>query len=502
MSVTLVICDSVQTVSPSRLYVSSKAREPRDGSVTPLQWCRRGLRCPESEVEAARRSLSLRLEQVSRWRSSLSSPFSTSSPVPPLRRVAPISSSTPSKPCSTPQSAERRAPSFSSPLHPGLHRALSPVGKDLPPASERTPAFVPAYRGKPRLLALHIIKPMSRRMKERLSRHRVCLFFAGVRRSALRAQASVDGDLSSSGLEEDDDSIALGYKLQDLTDVQVMARLQEESLRQDYACTSSLLANRRSQSFTFQLSAGRDPGEEDEEEEEEEDDGDYGLLPPPQPRLTRLPHSRTFASMRDWRRSTGSLSTPPSAPCSTPPCPSAGFALQAPPPTPGPGSRVGAKLRRSMPNLVRAPSMPCVPGPTPPGASPSLLRNSQSFDSCGALARLHSSIPSPGQLQHRVHSATAYVSPTVKAAAASPDCFNLGSSGIPVLGKTLGGAAAAGSAPNTPRSGLPRPASLFCPQSSTPLGKLGQPPRSLLTPPKSFSTLSALRDSSWRDGCY
>nr|XP_040039983.1 LOW QUALITY PROTEIN: SLAIN motif-containing protein 1 [Gasterosteus aculeatus aculeatus] len=479
------------------LYVSSKAREPRDGSVTPLQWCRRGLRCPESEVEAARRSLSLRLEQVSRWRSSLSSPFSTSSPVPPLRRVAPISSSTPSKPCSTPQSAERRAPSFSSPLHPGLHRALSPVGKDLPPASERTPAFVPAYRG--------------------------------VRRSALRAQASVDGDLSSSGLEEDDDSIALGYKLQDLTDVQVMARLQEESLRQDYACTSSLLANRRSQSFTFQLSAGRDPGEEDEEEEEEEDDGDYGLLPPPQPRLTRLPHSRTFASMRDWRRSTGSLSTPPSAPCSTPPCPSAGFALQAPPPTPGPGSRVGglcaaerlgfrpgsAKLRRSMPNLVRAPSMPCVPGPTPPGASPSLLRNSQSFDSCGALARLHSSIPSPGQLQHRVHSvgnfpslsrrpakATAYVSPTVKAAAASPDCFNLGSSGIPVLGKTLGGAAAAGSAPNTPRSGLPRPASLFCPQSSTPLGKLGQPPRSLLTPPKSFSTLSALRDSSWRDGCY
>ncbi|XP_077958498.1 SLAIN motif family, member 1b isoform X2 [Gasterosteus aculeatus] len=430
------------------LYVSSKAREPRDGSVTPLQWCRRGLRCPESEVEAARRSLSLRLEQ---------------------------------------------APSFSSPLHPGLHRALSPVGKDLPPASERTPAFVPAYRG--------------------------------VRRSALRAQASVDGDLSSSGLEDDDDddSIALGYKLQDLTDVQVMARLQEESLRQDYACTSSLLANRRSQSFTFQLSAGRDPGEEDEEE----DDGDYGLLPPPQPRLTRLPHSRTFGSMRDWRRSTGSLSTPPSAPCSTPPCPSAGFALQAPPPTPGPESRVGglcaaerlgfrsAKLRRSMPNLVRAPSMPCVPGPTPPGASPSLLRNSQSFDSCGALARLHSSIPSPGQLQHRVHSvgnfpslsrrpakATAYVSPTVKAAAAAPDCFNLGSSGIPVLGKTLGGAAAAGSAPNTPRSGLPRPASLFCPQSSTPLGKLGQPPRSLLTPPKSFSTLSALRDSSWRDGCY
>lgn len=87
--------------------------------------------------------------------------------------------------------------------------------------------------------------------------------------------------------------------------------------------------------------SGRDGQAGEEDEEEEEDDGDYGLLPPPQPRLTRLPHSRTFGSMRDWRRSTGSLSTPPSAPCSTPPCPSAGFALQAPPPTPGPGSRVG-----------------------------------------------------------------------------------------------------------------------------------------------------------------
>ncbi|XP_034533566.1 SLAIN motif-containing protein 1-like isoform X2 [Notolabrus celidotus] len=487
------------------LYMSSRAKESPEEAVAPVQWCRKALDCPKSEVEAARRSLSLRLEQVSRWRGSLSSPSLSSSftlPPPPLSRVAgvsPISSPSPAKPCSTPQ-LDRHAPPLSSPLHPVLHRTLSPVGKELSPVAERTPTFFPHSRSR------------------------------SLRRSAFSPQSSMDGDLGAS--EAEDDSISLGYKLQDLTDVQVMARLQEESLRQDLASsTSSILANRRSQSFTFQLSQlSAGPGLE---EEDEEDDEDYGLLPPPQPRLTRLPHSHTFSSIRDWRRSTSSLCTPPSTP-STPPYPSAGFAFPTQPQGPqglglGLGSLYGAesqgfrpgsdKLRRSMPNLVRTPSMPSVPVPTNPSASPSLLRNSQSFDSSSGLARLQSSIPSPGHpirvqsvgnftsLSRQPLKATAYVSPTIKGSSSMPTSTSLQSlnsssmganSGIPMLNKQ----SIPISTPPTPRSGLPRPASFVGTTSSTPRSKMAQPVRSLLTPPKSLSTLSALRDSAWRDGCY
>ncbi|XP_026001174.1 SLAIN motif-containing protein 1a isoform X3 [Astatotilapia calliptera] len=334
----------------------------------------------------------------------------------------------------------------------------------------------------------------------------------------------------------------MSYKLQDMTDVEVMARLQEESLRQDYASTSATAtASRRSSSFSLHTLRR---SQMDLEEEDEEDEG-YDQLPPPQPRLFRtgsmqrgsLPHSHTFSSFRDCRRSSTTHQ----------------FSLSGHSQYSGPSSLITEtqtaytnstdKLRRSMPNLIRAPSMPSVPSiqclaspVNPPSHGPSSLptmpslRNSQSFDSSSGLARLQSSIPSPGQLSQRVQSvgsfpttarhtlkATAYVSPTVQqgptstslstsaslnsisSSAALPQPLKPSSS-ISLLPQALKPTSTNQSA--VPRSSLPRPASFIGTSGVPRPSKITQPTRSLLTPPKSLAALSALRDGSWKDGCY
>ncbi|KAG7467116.1 hypothetical protein MATL_G00149930 [Megalops atlanticus] len=471
------------------LYVSPKAKLWSEFSFSPLQWCRQVLDNPKPEMEAARRSLCHRLEQAHRWRGVFSGPVSPALPYSPVAGVSPLCSS--SKPCSKPALTDRPA-SFSSSSHSSLHLTLTPNGKDCSGVAERSPSFL--YHS-----ASHSYVR---------------------RRLPLSPQSSIDSELSTSELE--DDSISMGYKLQDLTDVQIMARLQEESLRQDYASTSASVS-RRSASFSHR--GGRRGTISELEAEAEEDDEEYDQLPPPQPRLARagplqrsLSHSHTFSSMRDCRRS-------PSAPqylSSLAYQQYSGCTPEAQNQRANAGSPVWNqaeyenKLRRSMPNLVRAPSMPsvpCVPSVTNPAghtSSPSSIRNSQSFDSSNGLARLQSSIPSPGQLQHRVHSvgnfpvasrpplkATAYVSPTVQGPSAMPTSVSLqsiSSSSIPLPNKP--------STPSTPgRSGLPRPASIIG-TSAIPRSKIAQPVRSLLTPPKSLAALSALRDGSWKDGCY
>ncbi|KAM8785083.1 SLAIN motif-containing protein 1 isoform 2-T2 [Rhynchonycteris naso] len=331
------------------------------------------------------------------------------------------------------------------------------------------------------------------------------------RGSPLSPQSSIDSELSTSELE--DDSISMGYKLQDLTDVQIMARLQEESLRQDYASTSASVSRHSS---SVSLNSGKKGACSDQEYDRFslEDEEEFDHLPPPQPRLPRcspfqrgIPHSQTFSSIRECRRSPSSQYFP-SNNYQQQQC----FSPQAQTPDQQPSRTNGDKLRRSMPNLARMPSTSTVSSNV---SSPVTVRNSQSFDSSlhgagNGISRIQSCIPSPGQLQHRIHSvghfpvsvrqplkATAYVSPTVQGSSNVPLSNGLqlySNTGIPTPNKaTTSGIMG--------RSALPRP-SLAINGSNLPRSKIAQPVRSFLQPPKPLSSLSTLRDGNWRDGCY
>ncbi|KAF4109318.1 SLAIN motif-containing protein 1a isoform X1 [Onychostoma macrolepis] len=459
----------------SWLYVSPKAKLFPHLLLSPLQWCRHVLDNPRPEVELAKRSLCYKLDQAKRWRGVLSSSVLYS----PVDELSSLSSC--SKPYTKPALTEQTDP-------PSPNHQKSLTGRNCSSLTERSPTFL--YH-----TATQSNSPCQR---------------------PLSPQSSIDSELSVSELE--DDSISMSYKLQDMTDVEVMARLQEESLRQEYASTAAT-ATRRSASFSVHTSARRSMRSEAELEEEEE----YDQLSAPQPRLFRTSsmqrstsHSQSLSSMRECRRSPSTPQYLSSLSFQQLPMPNHSSSTA----TETQSYRTNAdKLRRSMPNLIRAPSIPSVisvpnvPAPTghvaTSSSSLSLLRNSQSFDSHSGLTKIQSAIPSPGQLLQRVQSvgnfstrpplkATAYVSPTIQSATTMPSSVSLNSipsssSSIPLPSKP--------SAPSSSRSALPRPAS-FVGTSGASRSKIAQPMRSLLTPPKSVSALSALRDGSWRDGCY
>ncbi|XP_040281261.1 SLAIN motif-containing protein 1 isoform X1 [Bufo bufo] len=435
------------------LYVSPTKKQKRfESALSPLEWCRQFLDHPSPEIEAAKRSLCFRLEQAGRWRSLFSTPVS-SFPYSPVARLTPF--------CN------------------GLN---SPSILKTPTKAILTPEKT-GYNMKT---------------------------------SPLSPQSSIDSELSTSELE--DDSISMGYKLQDLTDVQIMARLQEESLRQDFASTSTCSSVSRHRSSLSPYSGKKISCASSDQESDrysvDDDDEEFDLLPPPQPRLSRcspfqrgIPHSQTFSSIRECRRS------PSSQFLNSNGYQQYSFSSQVQTPE-QPQNRTSAdKLRRSMPNLARMPGMGTTTTSTV--VSPVTVRNSLSFDSnlhgaANGLSRLQSSIPSPGQLQQRVHSvgnfpvsvrpplkATAYVSPTIQGHGGIPQSTSLqsiSSSGIPMPNKT------ASSLPIA-RSGLPRPALSSVGASSIPRSKIVTP-RSFIQPPKTLSSLSTLRDGNWRDGCY
>ncbi|XP_014811495.1 PREDICTED: SLAIN motif-containing protein-like isoform X1 [Calidris pugnax] len=159
--------------------------------------------------------------------------------------------------------------------------------------------------------------------------------------SALSSQSSVDSELSTS-----DDSISMGYKLQDLTDVQVMARLQEESLRQDCASSSASVSRRSSSASLHSLRRGTYSDQEfDTYSLEDEDDYDCSLSYRSAHRYSPSPLSsprcQSPSSTADYGRSSASRIRPPRR------------SVQSPMQDRLKYGNSEEELRHSMPNLAR-----------------------------------------------------------------------------------------------------------------------------------------------------
>ncbi|NWV24981.1 SLAIL protein, partial [Origma solitaria] len=160
--------------------------------------------------------------------------------------------------------------------------------------------------------------------------------------SALSSQSSVDSELSTS-----DDSISMGYKLQDLTDVQVMARLQEESLRQDCASSSASVSRRSSSASLHSLRRGTYSDQEfDTYSLEDEDDYDCSLSYRSAHRYSPSPLSsprcQSPSSGGDFSRSSASRLRAPRR------------AVQSPMQERLKYANSEEELRHSMPNLARS----------------------------------------------------------------------------------------------------------------------------------------------------
>ncbi|XP_030002174.1 SLAIN motif-containing protein-like isoform X3 [Sphaeramia orbicularis] len=268
--------------------------------------------------------------------------------------------------------------------------------------------------------------------------------------SALSSQSSIDSELSTS-----DDSISMGYKLQDLTDVQIMARLQEESLRQDYA-SSSASASRRSSTASLQSlrRCGTYSDQEFDNYSLEDEEDEFCSLPQRRHRFTPSP----LGSPRCLSPSTSSHGQEYS-------------------------SRLGAPRTRTPRRSLQGPSA-------------ELLKFAKSEGA--ACSRLRSNGQSPLSIRTPVKAVTPVGSMT---AGRQPP------RGLPVVqGPPTGGGRriqSPGSAnggtyiPGRASTGAGRPGvgrGQAAPSAPT-RSKLSQPPRRSLG-------MTKISDESWKDGCY
>ncbi|XP_016526269.1 SLAIN motif-containing protein 2-like isoform X2 [Poecilia formosa] len=443
--------DCLNEDEDSWLY-ESKLNSPLQKTLSPIVWCRQTLDNPSPEMESAKRSLIHRLDltlSANKRRSLYGSPYlqqSYGSPYSTNAANSPYSSgfnSPSSTPCRVPIVRQQLMPSNS------VHQRNA--------AAERNPP-------------------------------------------AISPQSSVDSELSTSEMDEDSVGSSTTYKLNDVTDVQIMARMQEESLRQEYAATAS---RRSSGSSCHSLRRSTFSDQElDAHSLEDEEEAVHMSF------ASNLPSSRFSPSPRHSPRV-----SPRNSPRSRSPARSIDYGHSRGSPQPiisrlqqprhslqGHGHDLQTsvvkneeKLRRSLPNLTRSTAVTA--------QSPEPVKNSRSCES-------NLQVPNGGSPRHQSQSAIPLSccfgeegdfipSPSKLRTPATPSPLALRQ---PV--KATSTPSSATSTPTRslapPRSGLPRPSAAAGGGIPLPRSKLAQPVRRSLPAPRSYGSTG----DNWREGCY
>ncbi|XP_070693150.1 SLAIN motif-containing protein-like [Pempheris klunzingeri] len=316
--------------------------------------------------------------------------------------------------------------------------------------------------------------------------------------SALSSQSSIDSELSTS-----DDSISMGYKLQDLTDVQIMARLQEESLRQDYA-SSSASASRRSSTASLQSlrRGGTYSDQEFDSYSLEDEEDDFCSMPQRRHRFTPSP----LGSPRCLSPSTSNHGQEYSSRLGAPRTRTPRRSLQGPSAELLKFAKSEEELRHSMPNLAPRTSL----------RSLEAVRNSRSME-----ANLQSS---GNRMSHLTHSpSTGMACSRLRSNGQSPLSLRAPVKAVPPVGSVVPGrqpsrglpvvqAPSAGGGRRVQSPGSVNGGAYMSGRGSTGMGKpavgRGQATPSASTrsklsqPPRRSLGITKMSDESWKDGCY